>query len=80
MSIDTSTEIHRKLVERLISMTFTDRAVLTEALCADTTTLALAGIRRENPNLSHDEQLYELAVRRYGKAFADETLKSQRRQ
>ena len=75
MSIDTSTEIDRRLVERWISMTFTERAILTEALCVDTTTLALAGIRRENPDLSHDEQLYELAIRRYGKAFADETLK-----
>ncbi len=36
MSIDTSTEIHRKLVERWISMTFTDRAVLTEALSQQT--------------------------------------------
>ena len=80
MSIDTSTEIDRRLVERWISMTFTERAILTEALCVDTTTLALAGIRRENPDLSHDEQLYELAIRRYGKAFADETLKSRQRQ
>lgn len=68
---DTSDEARDHLVGRLRAMTPAQRALLADQLSLDVATIALAGIRAANPEMTEGDALRELARRRYGSVVAD---------
>lgn len=72
-SADTSAEADAIMIKKLRAMTPTQRAAVAAELCRATTALAIAGIKRQfGDDIPEEELRYQLLVRRYGKALADE--------
>ncbi len=69
---DTTPEAQAILDARWRAMAPAEKAQVVDELTAACTTLALAGIRLQNADLSPDGVLRELAARRYGRGLADE--------
>lgn len=47
-----------------------ERVALADRLSVDVTRLAIAGIRADRPEATHEELVHELARRRYGEEIA----------
>ena len=57
---------------KFAAMSMSERAKVADDLTASCTTLAIAGIHAAHGDLSDNEVRYHLALRRYGRALADE--------
>lgn len=68
---DTGPEAAQALVDRFRSMSPAERVSLADRLSVDIATLAVAGIRARNPEITEADLLHELARRRYGAELAD---------
>ncbi|NNC79170.1 MAG: hypothetical protein HKN94_03360 [Acidimicrobiales bacterium] len=66
---DTASLVATKQRQRLASMTMSERADLTVALCEAVTAAAIAGIRHEHPEATNAEVRSQLLRRRYGAEF-----------
>jgi hypothetical protein len=69
--VDTASEIDAVLVARWRVMSANERASLTDRICRDVETIAIAGIRATMPSATDRDVRHELARRRYGSALAD---------
>lgn len=67
---DTSKEIESMQIEAWRRATIEEKIEMVTALTTAATKLAIAGIRYNNPNLTSEEERYQLCVRRYGKDIA----------
>lgn len=71
---DTSPEVFDVLVERWRTMSIGERFALIEQLNADVESIAIAGIRADQPDASEVQIRHQLARRRYGSELADEAF------
>ena len=71
---DTSAEAWAVMQERLGALRPDEKARLANAMSIDCERLARAGIAVNEPSATDARIRYLLAVRRYGRAFADTTL------
>ncbi|MGB3412346.1 MAG: hypothetical protein WBA45_14255 [Microthrixaceae bacterium] len=68
---DTDSDVYRRQIDRWREMTPVQRAKVADLLSIDVATMAAAGIRHYQPDISDDELARELVRRRYGRALAD---------
>ena len=76
---DTDPAVFELLVDKWRSMSVADRVELVERINADVELLAVAGIRRQHPDMSEVEVRKELAQRRYGPCSAEAAFAHVRR-
>ena len=69
---DTTPDAWATMLDRFASMTIVERAHAAQKLNDMCTTLAIAGIRHYQGDVSDDELRWHLAARRYGKSLANE--------
>ena len=69
---DTSSAAQAIVLERLTSMTMSERANAAQELNDMCRTLSIAGIRAQHGEVTGDDLRWHLAFRRYGKSLADE--------
>lgn len=74
---DTDPEVFDVLVACWRSMSIADRVALIDQLNSDVETMAVAGIKRAQPDLDEYQLRHALAIRRFGRALADDAYSPQ---
>ena len=70
-AVDTSDEASALLVAKWRSMSFVEKAEFVEAMCLEADELARLGIAFREGVVTVERERYLMAIRRYGKEFAD---------
>jgi hypothetical protein len=70
-AVDTSPEASALLIAKWRSMSFVEKAELVEAMCLEADELARLGIAFREGAVTIERERYLMALRRYGKEFAD---------
>jgi hypothetical protein len=70
-AVDTSSEASALLIKKWRSMSFAEKGELVEAMCIEADDLARLGISFREGAVSIERERYLMAIRRYGRSFAD---------